>query len=133
MKSPNFTIFHNEDKVNFVDINNVFVGYDLYPDCCEHADWFISKTEDKDAPLENNQIKEGLDDYIFDTKYFVDVELDKDEYGYTCLEDGGMVRFKLIAKDKPDLFLHLYNSQNGYYSHGFQATIGDILWRNGTL
>ena len=31
------------DKVNFVDGNDVFVGYDLGQCCCENADWFISE------------------------------------------------------------------------------------------
>ena len=33
------------DKVNFVDENNVFVGYDLLQDCCEDANWFIADRE----------------------------------------------------------------------------------------
>lgn len=31
-----------DSKVNFVDENNVVLGYDLSQDCCEHADWFIA-------------------------------------------------------------------------------------------
>ena len=30
------------EKINFIDENNVFVGYDLGQNCCENASWFIS-------------------------------------------------------------------------------------------
>jgi hypothetical protein len=33
-------------KVNFIDSNNVILGYDLGQSCCEHAFWTIS-----DCPL----------------------------------------------------------------------------------
>lgn len=120
-----------EEKVNFVDQNNVLVGFDLAQSCCEHADWFISQTEDKEPSKEGNGIVEGLDDYRFDKEYFVQVELDKDEYNYSCLDEGGMVRFKLTAANKPDLFLHIYNSHNGYYSHGFEMRDGDKQLQSG--
>ena len=29
-------------SINFVDENNVFVGYDLEQQCCEEADWFFT-------------------------------------------------------------------------------------------
>ena len=116
-----------DKKVNFVDDNNTFVGYDMSRSCCEHADWFISNTEDN-KPLENekgeyiNGIIDGLEDYFFDVLYFVNVEPQKDkDSGYTYLDSGGMVRFKIVAKDKEPLYLHIYNSHNGYYGHGFES------------
>lgn len=120
------------DKVNFVDSNNVLVGYDMGQSCCEHADWFIS-TDKKKNVIDGNGITEGLEDYNFDPKYFVYVELDKDGYGYNCLDKGGMVCFRLVSDGNPDLFLHIYNSHNGYYGHGFEAKINGIAWQEGTL
>ena len=111
------------DKVNFVDINNVFVGYELYQDCCENADWFISTTLSKDpydtsSHVENPDL--DLEPYSFDPNYLQELEA-------ANLDEGRMVAFRLIAKGKPDLYLHLYNSHNGYYSHGFQVKHGDTV------
>ena len=120
-----------EEKVNFVDENNVLVGYDMAQDCCENAGWFLSLTED-------NEIKEDAVDevegYCFDTEYFVNVDPKREEGDrYSCLEDGGMVRFRLLCQGKPDVYLHLYNAHNGYYGHGFTAEIGGQNWKCGTL
>lgn len=128
-------IFNQDEKwnskVNFVDINNVLVGYDTEQNCCEKADYFISdkeENEDKDS----QGVLTGLEDYIFDTSYFKEVEPKADKYG-SCLDSGSMVRFKLISQGKPDLFLHLYNSHNGYYGHGFEFKIGDVIKQEGSL
>jgi len=112
------------EKVNFIDDNNVFVGYDLSQDCCEHADFYISEKEE--SGIIENKITEGLETYNFDTEYFKEV-------AYFDGDAGGIARFRLVAKDKPDLFLHLFNSHNGYYSHGFTAKIGDLAWKEGLL
>jgi hypothetical protein len=124
MKIFNQTADYSE-KVNFVDINNVFVGYDLSRDGCGRADYFISK-EELCNTISGNGIINDLNDYVFDLTYFVEIENEN-------LDEGGMVRFKLICKDKPDLFLHLYNIHNGYYGHGFEAKIQDKLWKTGSL
>lgn len=116
--------FNKDDKINFVDENNVFVGYDLIRSCCEHADWFISdKEKDTTGDIAN---KYDISAYVFDTKYFAEVASND-------VDAGGMVRFKLVSPDKPNLFLHLFNSHNGYYSHGFEAKIGDEKWKDGNL
>jgi len=119
-------VFEDNIRVNFVDINNVFVGYGLEQDCCENAGYFINEKELDNIPenhsLENSVLKE----YVFDTKYFKEV-LDVSKH------DGSMVRFKLIALNHPDLFLHLYNYHNGYYGHGFESKIGDQKWMDGIL
>lgn len=114
-------------KVNFVDDNNVFVGYDMDQCCCEDADWFISDMEEFSAYEEREQRnKYDLESYSFDKTYFVEIEEPKGT------DEGGMVRFKLIGENKP-LYLHLYNSHNGYYSHGFKSTIDDLIWHIGCL
>lgn len=121
-------IFLNlEDKVNFVDQNNTLIGYDLSQSCCEHAGWYISEskrtdTDDKTAL----SITDGLDGYVFDSDYFEQVE-GADVY------DGGMVRFRLVEDGKPDLFLHIFNSHNGYYGHGFSVSHSGTVVRTDTL
>lgn len=125
-------IFYGDfDSINFVDENNVFVGYSLEQNCCEHADWFISDQKKNTAVDENdywvkNEIVE-LSSYSFDTKFFEEF---KDEY---CLDNVNFARFKLISENKPDLYLHLYNCHNGYYSHGFEFKIGEDTITRGDL
>jgi len=122
-----------ESKVNFVDDNNVLVGYDTHQDCCEQAGWFLSLTEDNE--IKEDTIKD-VEGYQFDVKYFVDVEPKQEgceDYKYSCLDSGRMIRFRLTLEGKPDVFLHIYNSHNGYYGHGFEAKIGGLKWQEGTL
>ncbi len=121
-------------KVNFVDNNNVFVGYNMGQSCCENAGWFISDTEEekiydeKFNSVSRQEYKEdGLAGYTFDTKYFKEID------NGSQFDSGGMVRFRLTATNKPTLYLHLYNCHNGYYGHGFESKIGDQKWKEGTL
>ena len=118
-------------KVNFIDKNNVLVGYDTLQDGCENAGWFISDDEKNDINNGENK-NNNVDGYSFDTSYFVEVEASMG-HGDGCLEAGGMVRFKLTSKNKPNLYLHIYNSHNGCYGHGFTATISEKGWQSGTL
>ena len=117
-------------KVNFVDANNVLVGYDTEQECCEHAGWFIA---DKITPYDYDMetVTENAKDYnielySFDPDFFEIVES-----GH--LDEGGQVAFKLVAESKPDLYLHLFNSHNGYYAHGFEIKHSGEVVNNGNL
>lgn len=116
------------DKVNFVDNNNVVVGFDIETICCEDVGWFIStKIEDtiKQTPTPDVQ------DYFFDTNFYIK----------TSKEDGWQelitVIFRLAkngSKNKAEeLFLHLYNLQNGYYSHGFVFETDSEIIQQGAI
>lgn len=118
-------IFNKQGKVNFVDENNVFVGFDDEGFCCEQFGWFISR--DKGNKLDAESYEGDLEEYSFDTSYFEDV--DSPDI-YDC---GGMVRFRLQNLDGHEIFLHLYNSHNGFYSHGFTATINGAKWQDDSL
>jgi len=54
-----------------------------------------------------------LKKYSFDKKFYKHLEGGD-------LDGGGIVIFKLIAPKQKNLYLHIYNSHNGYYSHGFE-------------
>lgn len=108
-------------KVNFVDSNNVLVGYDMYQQCCEHAEWYIAETVNG-AAIETPD----LAIFVFDKDFFQDIE-EKSEY-----EEGGKVAFKLTSEDRV-LYLHLSNSHNGYYSHGFTVEVGGEVIRSGAI
>lgn len=118
--------------VNFIDDNDVFVGYDLSQDCCEDANWY---TADSIIPYsyECNQgdVKQptevpDVSDYNFNPDFFQEV-------ASSDLDFGEMVVFKMVAEGKPDLYLHLYNCHNGYYGHGFEVKHGGEIVRSGTL
>ena len=117
--------FEKDGKINFVDENNVYVGYDLVQDCCEDADWFLHK--DRCAEMDPNGTSDpDLTDFRFDVDFCEDVP--------ECvgLDAGEMVRFRLTDGTET-LYLHLYNCHNGYYGHGFTMEIGGKVRRSGTL
>ena len=118
-------IFDRDLKINFVDENNVFLGYDLQQDCCEHADWFIADTE-QEQPLESGHGDYGgLKDFVFDTGFIKEIKP-------SDCEDGGMAIFR-ITNGVRERFIHIYNSHNGYYGHGFEFGISQEVKRAGTL
>lgn len=103
------------DKYNFIDKNDLFVGYDTRTDCCEYADWDILDKPTRVFEMNARHSGEGLEDYVFDTASKVlGIE-------YTVstadLDEGDMVIFRLLHPTKEPLFLHIYNSHNGYYAH----------------
>lgn len=114
------------EHVNFIDNNDVFVGYDLSQGCCELADWYIA---DEIIPYSSDDAEHetpDVSDYVFSPDFFQDVPSSN-------LDEGGMVVFKLIADGKPDLYLHLFNCHNGYYGHGFEVKHGGEIVNSDTL
>lgn len=113
-------------KVNFIDENDIFVGYDTYQCCCENAGWFIADSvmntdelldEFLDSPF--GKITPDVEDFVFDPSY--------GETFTSVLDDGGIAVFRLVNSDGYAIFLHLYNAHNGYYGHGFESNtiLGD--------
>ena len=104
-----------DSKVNFVDENNVLLGYDTGQNCCENAGWFIA-----DTPQKKIQSEAGSDfdltDWRFDPTYRKQ-EDDKSEF-----DSGGMIIFRIVNSDK-EKFIHIFNAHNGYYGHGFTFTV----------
>lgn len=105
------------EKVNFVDDNNRFVGYDLSQCCCEQANWFIDIAPQAGLPnqkiLEFSKLTLDFPGYNFDPYYFTRVD------GSGEFDEGGMVIFR-VYNGVEYLYIHLYNVHNGYYSHGFE-------------
>ncbi len=110
-------------KVNFVDKNNVCLGYDMDQCCCETADWFISDKEVETYDVD--ELEFDVEDYVFDPTYFEQVNCSE-------LDEGGMVRFRLVNGNN-ELFIHIYNCHNGYYGHGFEFKIGELNLQDGDL
>ena len=115
------------EKVNFVDENNVFVGYCLDQNCCENADWFVSEKITPYSYDGHNDIKDfDFSGYSFDKLFMQSVESDS-------LDSGGQVCFKMVNKNGDVKYLNLFNSHNGYYHHGFEFKNGDDIIKSGSL
>jgi hypothetical protein len=115
------------DKVNFVDKHNTIVGYDLSQSCCENAGWYISFNRRMDTnDAETVSSPEVLSQYDFDKGFIEEID-------GGIFDQGGMVRFRLVRDRFPDLFLHIFNSHNGYYSHGFTVHHGGELVKDSAL
>ena len=102
-------IFERGGKINFVDENNVFVGFDNNQNCCEDFGYSISL----DFPKELIRGTRGLnlDGFVFDVNFY-------ERASELNVEGGGTAVFRL-TKGFDQAFLLLWNSHNGYYSHGF--------------
>lgn len=132
-------VFDRNDKINFVDENNVVVGFDNVKKCCETFDYYIT-------PLLtfNKQIKTSnpnLTNYRFDPTFFKEKSIENDENNTPNEKQRRRQTqttytvFRLYSIDKqPDLYLILYNSQNKrYYSHGFECKVNGKVIHSGSL
>ena len=124
-------IFKKDGKVNFVDVNNVFVGFDNEQSSCECFGYAIlGHIEENFSELYSyHHSEEELESYTFDVS-FVTAVIDKED------EDENkeaVAVFKLVSDGKNDLFLHLYNSHSGWYSHGFEMKKEDTVIASGYL
>lgn len=124
---------YGSSKVNFVDKNNVVLGYETTQQCCEEADWFIADAVTRKI-LYNESKCTDLPGYVFDTSYFIEIDYinDPDLEGENLLYEGKMVVFRII-KGTQQKFIHLFNVHNGYYSHGFNFKNNNDLLRSDEL
>lgn len=125
-------------KINFVDENNVLVGFDTDSQCCENYGWYISKSISDDNPNLINikcvvddtftlpHVNSILEGWVFDENFFEEITSSK------ANEDGNIGVFRLIRGDQ-SMYLHLYNYHNGFYSHGFTMMKGDEYLQEGYL
>lgn len=116
-------IFEKNGKINFVDDNNVLVGFDYESSCCENFGYQLTET----IPNSFNEGNNGIDPdkYQFDTDFF-ETLLNLDTY------EGGAVLFKLDYQGK-SIYLTLRNSHNGYYSHGFEMLKDNEIITEGNI
>lgn len=120
-------------KVNFVDENNVFVGYEMIQQCCEHAGWFIADEISEDT-ITQSEVSE-FQGWVFDVEFFKKIErkeeVERWEKG-KLNDDGEMVIFRLVKGDQ-EKFLHLFNCHNGFYYHGFEFVVNGEEKRSDVL
>lgn len=125
------------DKYNFVDENNVVVGYDAEQNCCENAGfYFVKGVEPKcwtNAEINADWCpnEEELKPYRFDPGFYKDLDIDSTDPDKDT--ETSAVMFRCVADGLPDLFLVLHNTHNGYYSHGFTMCVGGVATHDGSL
>jgi len=140
-------IFETDGKTNYVDTNDVLVGFDAWQSCCEtFGHKWAYKPEFPDDDAEDKPEPANLEAMVFDTNFFKDHD---HSWG------GGEVMFRLVvpelqrtrtdeemrriqrrfASDKMpfEAYLILFNHHNGYYSHGFELTVGGEIIRDGGI
>jgi len=117
-------VFKKDNKVNFVDHENVLVGFDCNEQCCENFGYFIALNEYKEriVGLRENEKDFDLTDYEFDQCFFKYFE-SEDKEG---MDAARMAIFRMrtgfCIDPERELFLHLYNFHNGFYTHDFRMT-----------
>jgi len=117
-------IFNKNRKINFVDDNNVFVGFDNESDYNESFGHFFTYSLD---PIEEvNLTEDKLEGFNFDKTFFVDTIVDPND------EEEQAVAF-CLEKGNDKIYLVLVNSHNGYYSHGFEMGKGNEIFHEGSL
>lgn len=106
-------------SINFIDDRDNFVGFDDNQQCCEQFGWYIARVATDDSQVAELSEAE-LVDYRFDTTFVDNYDFDE------------VVVFRLVSDNGGVAYLHLYNSHNGYYSHGWESTM-DGISREGYL
>ena len=113
-----------EGKINFIDKNNAFVGWDAQQICCEWHGWHISEDEYFLPSEPYTNLKRGcltsknIENYSFNVGFFRKVLTENAGVQETMQT---IITFELQNDQDPNdkMYLHLYNLHNGYYCHGF--------------
>ena len=115
------------EKVNFMDDNNVLVGFDMSQACCESFGWFVCSKEPTKIIEEENAEKLETEEYQFDVDYFKEVTPDEEYW-----DDGGIAIFRLVNGES-EMFLALHNSHFHQLPHGFDMKVGGKTIRDSFL
>jgi hypothetical protein len=97
------------NRLNLIDKNNVFVGYDYEQSCCENFGY----------EFRNSNGSVLVESPILDDFYFTKKHEEKPILG-DYRDDGYSSYGFEITNGKETLWFVLYNYHNGYYSHGFE-------------
>ncbi len=126
----NFKIFESIRRINFVDKNNVLVGYEYERDCCEMFGYYISDVYENEVFDIKNTSNVITDEKIieeikqdFNTRNGIFVRKD------SCSEEFRYKVFNLTNKKQ----LVIYNAHNGFYHHGFDISKDDVIYEKGEL
>lgn len=115
-------VFHYSGSINFIDENDVFLGYVLEQSCNERSDFNISWDRKFKKKIEYKDVSELdsiLDGYLFDTHFML-------KYYDSKNTDRAYAIFRLKKNGEKNIYISLSNQHNGYYSHGFSLSQVDM-------
>lgn len=122
-------VFEDFGRINFVDKNNVFVGFDFTSDCCEYFGYVFVKVLPE--VVNGNKTKGSVELSELELKDFnFDVNFNKDLSVYS---EGEATSFRLVNNLNEEIYLILFNHHNGYYGHGFEMKDNEKLIFDGCL
>lgn len=96
-------------KINFIDKEDSYVGFDYESSCCERFWWDVRDASNQvldDASIEDENI---LLIGLADTEVGKEEDDEEHDYASFLLSNG--------------TYLCLHNSHNGYYGHGWESNI----------
>jgi hypothetical protein len=102
-------------SINFIDENDLYIGFDDNQCCCEYVDYFVSDLSDTSCEFADQMPDHDLAGWNFvDPRIlpetFVDLE---DPYA----DEGGHIAFMIVHPEFGSKWLHFFNIHNGYYGH----------------
>ena len=115
-------IFKHKESVNFIDKNDVFLGYSLENSCCSHSGFELAldKACKKKIEFETiDDVNKIIEGYEFDTKY-MNKYFDKKDNSY------GFAVFRMTKKGSGNIYVILKNHHNGNYWNGFELSKVEI-------
>lgn len=116
-----------EESLNFVDENNVVLGYDFSAQCCEDFGYHYEDASGATVDVADDE----LEPFRFDTEYFASNRAEG-ELPADVGEFDLWARFRIVSPER-ELFIVLTNAHNGYYGHGFELSADDRVLREGGL
>lgn len=150
------------ESINFVDENNVVLGWDAEQICCEghsarvtrtepktvvdpkgsYTDWEEDMNEEEKIRFENGETiyrpvtRAAVEDVRFDFKDLYGAVIDLPGWAidpeYNMVIGQNTVVFRLFNK-RDEMFVVLQNFHNGYYAHGFKMDVGGIIKWKGVI
>lgn len=115
-------VFHYSGSINFIDENDVFLGYVLEQSCNERSNFELSWDRKFKKKIEYKDVSELdsiLDGYFFDTNFML-------KYYDSKNTDREYAVFRLKKNGEKNAYIFLSNQHSGYYSHGFSLSQVDM-------
>lgn len=115
-------VFHYSGSINFIDENDVFLGYVLEQSCCERSNFDLSWDQKFKKKIEYKDLSELnsiLDGYFFDTNFMLKYYDSKNTHREYAV-------FRLKKEGEKNAYIFLSNQHNGHYSHGFSLSQVDM-------
>jgi len=113
-------IKEEDGRLNFIDLNDNFVGFLYKSTCCEKFGYCITDIDTDFSTHYNYNIDISDDNWVFDI--FCDPIRVYPDDPYSA---GGGVKF-LVVNEVTDekAYIVIYNYHNGFYYHGWDTSFG---------